>query len=101
DQNGPSARREERSISESIRDRRATRPPAHFDRNPPGRGQLAAFPRSLLTYRLDMLVARALKSGQLTCGGYLEIERHISTFGTGFAAAVLFFSGFVGCLVAR
>src|SRR6202007_254454 len=28
-------------ISESIRDRRATRPPAHFQRNPPGRGRLA------------------------------------------------------------
>ena len=30
-------------ISESIRNRRATRPPAHFQRNPPGRGQLAVF----------------------------------------------------------
>src|SRR5262249_16405315 len=30
----------------------AGQPPAHFDRNPPGRGQLAVFPRcSLLTYR--------------------------------------------------
>src|ERR1700737_4721779 len=30
----------------------AGRPPAHFHRNPPGRGRLAAFPRcSLLTYR--------------------------------------------------
>src|SRR5260370_34918620 len=29
---------------ESIRNRRATRPPAHFQRNPPGRGQLAVFP---------------------------------------------------------
>ena len=39
-------------ISESIRNRRATPPPAHFQRNPPGRGQLAVFPRgSLLTYR--------------------------------------------------
>ena len=28
-------------ISESICNRRATRPPAHFRRNPPGRGQLA------------------------------------------------------------
>src|SRR5215470_18623185 len=39
-------------ISRAIRNRRATRPPAHFHRNPPGRGQLAVFPRcSLLTYR--------------------------------------------------
>src|SRR6202030_1021899 len=38
------------SISESIRNRRATPPPAHFQRNPPGRGRLAVFPRcSLLT----------------------------------------------------
>src|SRR5271157_968316 len=36
------------SISESIRDRRATRPPAHFHRNPLGRGQLAVFPRCSL-----------------------------------------------------
>src|SRR6202790_5510590 len=40
------------SISEPIRDRRATQPPAHFHRNPPGRGQLAVFLRcSLLTYQ--------------------------------------------------
>jgi MFS family permease len=32
--------------------------------------------------------------------GYLEIERHMSTFGTGFAAAIPFFCGFVGSLVA-
>src|SRR6516225_8496859 len=39
-------------ISESIRNRRATQPPAHFQRNPPGRGQLAVFRRcSLLTYQ--------------------------------------------------
>src|SRR5580658_809294 len=39
-------------ISESIRNRRATPPPAHFHRNPSGRGQLAVFLRcSLLTYR--------------------------------------------------
>src|SRR5260370_42555544 len=39
-------------ISESICNRRATRPPAHFQRNPPGRGRLAVFPRcSLITYR--------------------------------------------------
>jgi len=39
-------------ISESIRNRRATQPPAHFQRNPPGRVRLAVFPRcSLLTYQ--------------------------------------------------
>ena len=39
-------------ISESICNRRATQPPAHFQSNPPGRGRLAVFPRcSLLTYR--------------------------------------------------
>ena len=34
--------------TESIRHRRATQPPAHFQRNPPGRGQLAVFPRCSL-----------------------------------------------------
>jgi hypothetical protein len=39
-------------ISKAIRNRRATQPPAHFQCNPPGRGQLAVFPRcSLLTYQ--------------------------------------------------
>ena len=43
------------SISEPIRDRRATQPPAHFHRNPLGRGQLAVFPRcSLDPYDSDM-----------------------------------------------
>ena len=43
---------EEGRISKSIRNRRATRPPAHFQRNPPGRGHLAVFRRcSLLTYQ--------------------------------------------------
>jgi hypothetical protein len=42
-------------IFESIRDRRATQPPAHFHRNPPGRGQLAVFlRRSLDPYDSDM-----------------------------------------------
>src|SRR6516162_249224 len=35
-------------ISRSIRNRRATQPPAHFQRNPLGRGQLAVFPRCSL-----------------------------------------------------
>ena len=39
-------------ISRAIRNRRARQPPAHFHRNPVGRGQLAVFPHcSLLTYR--------------------------------------------------
>src|SRR6516225_6193117 len=39
-------------ISRAIRSRRAAQPPAHFHRNPQGRGQLAVFPRcSLLMYR--------------------------------------------------
>jgi MFS family permease len=32
--------------------------------------------------------------------GYLEIERHMSTFGSGFAAAIPFFFGFIGSLAA-
>src|SRR4029077_15008215 len=55
DQNGPSTRGEERSISQSIRDRRATRSPAHFHRDPWGRSQLAVFLRcSLGPYDSDM-----------------------------------------------
>src|ERR1700730_15230432 len=43
------------SISEPIRDRRTTQPPAHFHRNPLGRGQLAVFSRcSLDPYDSDM-----------------------------------------------
>jgi len=63
------------SISEAIRDRRATQPPAHFHRNPPGRGQLAVFPRcSLDPYDSDMGASTAspartaLKNSQLTSG---------------------------------
>jgi hypothetical protein len=57
-------------ISQSIRNRRATRPLAHFQRNPPGRGRLAVFPRcSLGPYRSRYgRFARALKNSQLTCG---------------------------------
>jgi len=73
-------------ISKSIRNRRATRPPAHFQRNPLGRGQLAVFPRCSLDpsrsiFRADCGMAiqeakmgrdgrfaRALKNSQLTCG---------------------------------
>jgi len=57
-------------ISESIRNRQATQPPAHFQRNPLGRGQLAVFPRcSLDPYQFRYgRFARALKNSQLTCG---------------------------------
>jgi hypothetical protein len=63
-----------RELSESIRDRRATQPPAHFHRNPLGRGQLVVFPRcSLDPYGLRYgRFARALKNSQLTYG-----KRHV------------------------
>jgi hypothetical protein len=43
---------------------------AHFQRNPPGRGRLAVFPRcSLDPYEFRYgRFARALKNSQLTCG---------------------------------
>jgi hypothetical protein len=45
----------------------AGQPPAHFHRNPPGRGQLAVFPRcSLDPYEFRYgRFARALKNSQL------------------------------------
>src|SRR6516165_9962060 len=57
-------------ISKLIRNRRATRPPAHFQRNPLGRGQLAVFPRcSLDPYQFRYgRFACALKNSQLTYG---------------------------------
>src|SRR5258708_2564522 len=57
-------------ISQSIRKPRATQPPAHLQRNPPGRGQLAVFPRcSLGPYEFRYgRFARALRNSQLTCG---------------------------------
>src|ERR1700693_4460779 len=62
-------------ISQSIRNRRATQPPAHFQRNPPGRGRLAfPPPRRIDPYesrygRFTASPARtALKNSQLTCG---------------------------------
>src|SRR5262245_49268224 len=54
DQNRPPARRKEGAYPERyVTDPAAAgQPPAHFHRNPLGRGQLAVFPRcSLLTYR--------------------------------------------------
>src|SRR5208283_4189680 len=74
-QGGPSRTGSRGRISQSIRNRRATQPPAHFQRNPPGRGRLAVFPRcSLDPYesrygRFTASPARtALKNSQLTCG---------------------------------
>jgi hypothetical protein len=63
------------SISESIRNRRATQPRRIFKRNPPGRGHLAAFPRySLDPYDLDMGVSLApLKNSHLTAGDVTTI----------------------------
>jgi hypothetical protein len=57
-------------ISKLIRNRRAMQPPAHFQRNPPGRGQLVVFPRcSLDPYQFRYgRFARALKNSQLACG---------------------------------
>jgi hypothetical protein len=48
----------------------AGQPPAHFQRNPPGRVQLVVFPRcSLGPYGSRYgRFARALKNSQLTCG---------------------------------
>jgi hypothetical protein len=43
-QGGPSRTGSRGRISQSIRNRRATQPPAYFQRNPPGRGRLAVFP---------------------------------------------------------
>src|SRR5271157_3392526 len=69
-QGGPSRTGSRGRISQSIRNRRATQPPAHFQRNPPGRGRLAVFPRcSLDPYESRYgRFARALKNSQLTCG---------------------------------
>jgi hypothetical protein len=62
-----------------IRNRRATQPPAHFHRNPPGRGKLAVFLRcSLDPYEFRYgRFARALKNRQLAPG-----ESHVF-YGTG------------------
>jgi hypothetical protein len=56
----------------------AGQPLAHFHRNPPGRGQLAVFPRcSLLTYPFRYARRSRLKNSQLADG-----ETHVS-YGTG------------------
>src|SRR5271165_2121395 len=69
-------------ISKLIRNRRATRPPAHFQRNPPGRGRLAVFPRcSLDPYESRYgRFSRALKNGQLTCGDVTIICETVHKF---------------------
>jgi len=63
-------------ISESIRNRRATQPPAHFHRNPPGRGRLAVFPRcSLLTYQFRYARHSRLEkqpTGRRRCRHYMR-----------------------------
>src|SRR6201984_158266 len=52
------------SYIEPIRDRRATQPPAHFHRNPLGRGKLAVFPRcSLDPYDKDMGASPPVRLG--------------------------------------
>src|ERR1700723_3307511 len=52
------------SISEAIRDRRATQPPAHCHRNPLGRGQVGGFPRcSLDPYDSEMGASPPVRLG--------------------------------------
>jgi hypothetical protein len=62
-------------MSKPICNRRTTQPPAHFQRNPLGRGRLAVFPRcSLGPYQFGYgRFARALKNSQLTCGAVTTI----------------------------
>jgi len=60
--------------SRSTRNRRATQSPAHFQRNPPAAaGWLFFRVARSLRINLDMLVARALKNSQLTCGDVTTI----------------------------
>ena len=107
-QGGPSRTGGRGRISKAIRNRRATQPPAHFQRNPPGRGHLAVFPRcSLLTYqfryarrsRLEKLPRAAappiewpktaswsrpsfqLLSSQSLCRAFSEFSRMVSGLG--------------------
>jgi hypothetical protein len=66
-------------MSKSICNRRATQPPAHFQRNPPGRGGLAVFavrqlPDSLGPHQFRYgRFARALKNSRLSCGAVATI----------------------------
>jgi hypothetical protein len=74
-QGGPSRTGGRGRMSKSTRNRRATQPPAHFQRNPPGRGRLGVFPRCSLdpyAFRYGRF-ARALKNSQLTCGDIIII----------------------------
>jgi hypothetical protein len=54
----------------------AGQPPAHFHRNPPGRGQLAVFPRcSLLTYQFRYARRSRLEkqpTGRRRCHHYMR-----------------------------
>jgi hypothetical protein len=68
EQNGPPARREEGAYLKRYVTDEQTQPPAHFHRNPLGRGRLAVFPRcSLLTYRSGY-ARRSRLEKQPTCG---------------------------------
>ena len=79
-------------ISKSIRNRRATQPPAHFQRNPPGRGQLAVFPRcSLLTYQ-SRYARRSRLEKQPT-----DMRRNPRDLGDGTLAASVACSAFGNC----
>ena len=61
-------------ISESICNRRATQPPAHFNATlRAAAGWLFFRVARSLRIDLDMLVARALKNSQLTCGDVIII----------------------------
>src|SRR4029077_7032129 len=63
-------------ISQSIRNRRATQPPAHFERNPSGPRPVGCFSASLLARPVWIRYghfARALKNSQLTRGDILII----------------------------
>src|SRR5208282_574062 len=73
-----------RARVQSIRNRRATPPPAHFHRNPPGRSQLAVFLRcSLDPYHQDMgLRSRLEKNSQLTPAKYMLFRGQDTTIGT-------------------
>jgi hypothetical protein len=55
-----------RGLSESIRNRRATQPPAHFQRNPAGRGQLAVFRVARSTVMIQIAALRSRLEKQPT-----------------------------------
>src|SRR3984893_8284969 len=62
-------------ISEPICNLRAPPPPAHFQRNPPGRGRLVVFPRcSLLTYQ-SRYARRPARIATRSVAGGLRLEK--------------------------